>query len=185
MKRLLYFLVLASLIISCGDDDNPVSDNVLQYDGQNANSPIFEAGSHEAAARFPSFITNDLDGKGIASIDIFVYDVPREFYFNVYSGGSAAGPGQLIFSEEVSAEMQPNRFNLLTFDPPIPIDGELWLSASWTQISTQQVIGCDAGPANPNGDWLFLSTDNENWSTFRDRGGESVNWNIRGNLVDL
>lgn len=185
MKKIFYLFVLAALIMSCGDDDNTISDNILQYDGDNNNSPIFPAGDHEAAARFPNFVTSELSGKGISSIEIYVYDIPRSFNFNVYSGGSAAGPGELIFTEEVSSQMQANGFNVLTFDTPIPVEGEIWISASWIQTSTQQVIGCDAGPANPNGDWLFLSTDTENWSTFRDRGGESVNWNIRGNLVDL
>ena len=173
-------------LFACSDDNNsPIIENSLGYDGANFNSPQFPNGSHEAAARFPSFITNDLQGKGIQSIEIFVYNVPLSFSFNVYSGGSAAGPASLIFTEEVSSQMSPNSFNTLSFDNPIPIDGEIWLSASWEQTTTEQVIGCDSGPANPNGDWLFLSSDQERWTTFRDRGGESVNWNIRATLVDL
>jgi len=171
-------------MLGCSDD-NSSSDNMLRYDGENANSPIFPAGSHEAAARFPTFVTNDFQGKGLSSIEIFVYEIPRSFSFNIYTSGSAAGPSELLFTEEVSSQMTANSFNILTFDPPIEITGELWLSASWNQTSTQQVIGCDAGPANANGDWLFLSSDQEGWSSFRDRAGESVNWNIRGVVTDL
>ncbi len=184
MKKFI-ILFLAIGLLACSSDDPTVSENELRYDGANANSPIFPAGNHEAAARFPSFITNDLVGKGIRSIEIFVYNVPQTFSFNVYSGGSAAGPGALIFSEELSSQMVANSLNSIAFDNPIPINGEIWLSASWNQKDTEQVIGCDAGPANPNGDWLYLSSDGDEWTSFRDRSEESVNWNIRGILTDL
>lgn len=186
MKKIIYGLLLLG-ILSCGKDDdgNNNDNNVLRYDGENASSPIFPAGSHEAAARFPNFVLDQYEGKALSSVEIFVYDVPRSFTFNVYTSGSAAGPDILLQSDEVSSQMQANGINAITYDPPIPLDGEIWLSASWTQTSEQQVIGCDAGPANANGDWLFLSTENDGWSTFRGITGESVNWNIRGILTDL
>jgi hypothetical protein len=46
-----------------------------------------------------------------------------------------------------------------------------------------QSIGCDAGPAAPDGDWLYQDSDQE-WQTFRQRTGESINWNIRGKVTD-
>ena len=183
MKKCFFFLALLSLI-ACGND-NGLSDDVLRYDGENANSPIFPAGNHEAAVRFPSFVTNEYLGRGLSSIEVYVYNVPQSFSFNVYTSGSAAGPNNLLLTEEVSSQIQADGIIALIFDPPIEITGELWLSVSWTSINAEQVIGCDAGPANVNGDWLFLSSDQEGWSSFRERGGESVNWNIRGLVTDL
>jgi hypothetical protein len=44
-------------------------------------------------------------------------------------------------------------------------------------------IGCDAGPAVANGDWIVSSVDND-WKTYRDftNATVSINWNIRGQV---
>ena len=45
-------------------------------------------------------------------------------------------------------------------------------------------LGCDAGPTDGGGDWLFRDSDGE-WDSFRQRaGGESINWNIRGIITE-
>ncbi|NBC09496.1 MAG: hypothetical protein GVY26_20080, partial [Bacteroidetes bacterium] len=47
----------------------------------------------------------------------------------------------------------------------------------------QQSIGCDAGPNQSNGDWLYDSNDSQ-WLPYTDRTPESINWNIRGELTE-
>jgi len=178
MKHILYSLIFVGLI-ACGKDDESTV-NELRYDGENFTSPFIDAGDHEAAVRFRSVETSSFIGKQLTAIDVFLYDVPTSIYLNIYTSGSAAGPGIPVIHEEITLGVRPNSLNRITLNPPVDISNEMWLSVNWSQSSNQQVIGCDEGPANPNGDWIFVSTNTNGWTSLRETNGESVNWNIRG-----
>ena len=72
-------------------------------------------------------------------------------------------------------------------DPITLENDEYWLSVRVVHTTQQQSFGCDAGPANANGNWLFSSLDNS-WITFSERNNNdpsaSVNWNIRGEIAE-
>ena len=180
MIRILLFSILLIGLTSCGSDDEGNS-GMLRYDGENFTSPQFPAGDHEAAARFPSFVTDEFQGQMLTGVQVVIYSIPQEIFLNIYDNGSAAGPDFPIERINITNNLTANGVNTLTFDNPLPITSEMWIGISWTSNRTEQVIGCDAGPANPNGDWIFSTTDQGGWTSFRDlSGGESVNWNIRG-----
>jgi len=71
--------------------------------------------------------------------------------------------------------------NDITFDPADYITigrSDLWIAVVYTITQSTQVVGCDAGPRDANGDYL---KDNTTWTTFLDfTGSESINWNVRG-----
>ena len=182
IKYLIYFAGI-TLLISCGDDDDN-SINELRYDGPNFTSPFIDAGNHEAAARFRSAETSPFIGKQLTAVEVFLYDVPTSIFLNIYDSGSASGPDIPIVREEITSGVRANSLNRITLNPPLDVTNEMWLSVSWTQGGNQQVIGCDAGPANPNGDWIFVSTNNNGWTSLRETNGESINWNIRGIISD-
>ena len=183
LRYTLYSFLCFSLLSCSSDDDNPTV-NELRYDGENFTSPFIDAGNHEAAARFRSAETGPFIGKQLTAVEVFLYDIPASIFLNIYTSGSAAGPDIPLIREEITSGVRANALNRITLNPPLDITPELWLSVSWSQNSNQQVIGCDQGPANPNGDWIFVSTNQNGWTSLRETNGESVNWNIRGIVSD-
>jgi hypothetical protein len=60
------------------------------------------------------------------------------------------------------------------------LDGtDIWVGYEVTHGAGQFPAGCDAGPANPNGDWI--STDGVTWEHLAGFG-LNYNWNIRAKL---
>ncbi len=181
MKRYYFFALLsATMLFGACQKDN---DNLLQLDGENATGPLLDAGFHETAVRFTPDLTWRFSGKRLTSV--LWYTGPRAVNTEVriYGPGTGAGPGSLIFSEDVSSSVRPFSWNEYTLDTPVNITGEeLWIAIAFVHADRGQTIGCDAGPNRSGGDWLF-STDNQ-WRTYIQRTGESVNWNIRGKVSD-
>jgi len=189
MKQLFYSLALLSVLLVFGcqndDDDGPSTTNTLQYDGDNATGPLLPAGEYEAAVRFPASFTKDYVGRFIESISFFIGIPPAGLTVVIYEEGTASQPGNVIFEQtvNVSALSTPN-WNQLNLPTPIEIfEEDIWISIALTHDQQQQSIGCDAGPNRANGDWLFQDSDND-WRTYTERTGESINWNIRANLQE-
>ena len=178
-QKYLLFLSLAFLIASCGSDND--LDYLLSYDGENLTAPILDAGVHEAAALFTSNETGDYTDQQLIEVTWYTGPVPPErAEVRVYGPGTNNTPGALLYSANVSNALQLGAWNSHTLATPVNITGEdLWISILVEHTSSQQSIGCDAGPNKTNGDWLLSSSDN-NWSTFTARTGESINWNVRG-----
>ncbi|GJM31202.1 MAG: hypothetical protein DHS20C18_02030 [Saprospiraceae bacterium] len=183
MKNALFFLALALFTFSAcqKDDETPQEvDNILQYDGPNQTGPLLEAGNHEAAVRFTSTQTTPYLGKQLTAVRFFMGLTPAAANLKIYDAGTADAPGALLYSANVLPGMKTGEWTDHILGTPIDITGDdLWISISLKHDVTQQSIGCDAGPNKTNGDWLFSDSDND-WITYINRTGESVNWNIRG-----
>ncbi|MBT8219981.1 MAG: hypothetical protein KJP00_09150 [Bacteroidia bacterium] len=180
MKKTLTFLLFFALIL-CACDKDEDSINYLQYDGDNASSPILPAGTYELAARFPASITRLYDGQALSSIEFLVYEVPLSLEVVIYGPGANADiPGPIIH-EALLSGVGRDSWNIYELDTPIILgNSELWISIRFTTNASEQTIGCDAGPRNANGDRMYTQNDNT-WQTFLDFApGESINWNIRG-----
>lgn len=176
---MLGLLSLLALSACQKEDESPVSSG-LSYDGPNASGPLLLAGNFEAAARFPASETSAFQGQRLREVTWFMGVLPASCKVRVYGPGNGNEPGSLLYSADVTDRVQVPAWNTHELRDPIPIDGqELWISIAFTHPATQQSIGCDAGPNVPDGDWLFSSNDNQ-WRTYIQRTGESVNWNIRG-----
>ncbi|MCB9290393.1 MAG: hypothetical protein H6560_23990 [Lewinellaceae bacterium] len=181
MKRTFFMLALV-FFSACQKDNSPApsGDNVLSYDGANATGPVLSAGDYEAAARFPASETGAYQGKNLIEVSWFMGIEPASCKVRLYGPGNGGEPGQLLYSADVTDRVQAPAWNTHELRNPLPLDGEeLWISIAFTHPVRQQSIGCDAGPNVPGGDWLFSGNDGE-WSTYEQRTGESVNWNIRG-----
>ncbi|MCB0592654.1 MAG: hypothetical protein H6557_28025 [Lewinellaceae bacterium] len=184
MKRISILGLFALLAFSaCQKNDEPPvpsGENVLNYDGPNATGPLLAAGEYEAAARFPAVETNPYEGKRLTEVTWFMGILPSSCKVRIYGPGSGDEPGQLLYSADVTDRVQVPSWNTHELRDPILIEGqELWISIAFTHPAQQQSIGCDSGPNVAGGDWLFSSNDNQ-WITYVQRTGESVNWNIRG-----
>lgn len=191
MKKVLLFALLASLsFMACNndDDDNPTPttfEDELRYDGENLTGPVLSAGTYEAAARFPASFLEEYEGRSIEAINFFLGDIPAGCVVKVYEGTTTGNqPENEIYSFDVSAGVQAPSWNRLTLNNPIPVGSEdLWLSIVLVHNQEQQSIGCDAGPNQTNGDWLYDSNDGQ-WLPFVDRTPDNINWNIRGELSE-
>ena len=184
MNKLYLFLFGLILItaIACGDDDN--TENLIHYDGDNFSSPILPQGTHEAAVYFPADLLSDFSGREIKTIEYFVYDVPNSAEMIIYSDGGNNQPGNVLYQSNLGT-IREFQWNFHVLPSNFEIDGSpIWISFKFENGAEQQTIGCDQGPRDARGgDWLYQSTDNL-WSTFGQRTGESINWNIRAELAD-
>ncbi len=182
MKVQYLLLAVASLfLLSCGDDDDCCvllpEDTILNYDGDNFTAPTLPRGSFRFAIRLPLTTLSRFDGQSIKSVNVYMYEVP---YTELHIYSDAAGePDRLLYSEDVTTQLSPNGWSEVTLSDPYPVDGSsLWVAMDVSIGAFMQSIGCDQGPANPNGDWLYDAADGE-FIRFTDRVGDSVNWNIR------
>ena len=181
---ILIFTFIAVAFTACSEDENNFDlDNTLHYDGPNQTAPVLPAGEYEAAARFTSAELAEFVDRQLLEISFFIANLPESCTIKIYGEGSVDEPGNVMYSASVSGSLRPFSWNTHEIRNPIDITGkDIWISIAVTHASTQQSIGCDAGPAHPDGDWLYRDTE-QNWSTYRQISGESINWNIRGRVT--
>ena len=179
----IFFLLVLVIASSCGSDDEPeVAENstVLNYDGENQTAPTLPAGLYEFAVRFPSLIMRNVEGRNITQVSFYLYNIPSDLYINISPDLTPTLPGNILYTQQVT-NLESNSWNTVTLDQPYSLDGNpLWIGIEVTQNDQIQTVGCDAGPADPNGDWLY-DEENKEWETFsiRTNQNESVNWNVR------
>ncbi len=189
LERASVLLALCLLVgagCSSSDDggevlDPPGADTVLlHYDSDNLTSPFLAAATYEAAARFPSAETAAVDEGTLTEVRFYVADAPTSCRVRIYGADTSSSPGVLLYSADVTATVVPNSWNSHELQNPVAIpNDDLWISIEFTHAIPQSTIGCDDGPADADGNWLFASTD-DSWITFEQRVGADINWNIRG-----
>ncbi len=180
MKKYTFlFCCLALMMSACKDDDNDDL-NILRHDGDNVTGPLLQAATWQAAARFTPAETAEFSGLRLTQVEYFMGLAPTDASIVIYGPGVNNQPGDILYQASITNSINEGNLNTHRITTPIDITGqEIWIAVNLVHQSEQQSIGCDAGPAAPDGDWLFNSLDNQ-WRTYRERTGESVNWNIRG-----
>lgn len=184
MKKHLLFLLLSVFLFACNNDEDLA--NELSYDRGENDAPFLDAGEYIAAALFPASTVSDYQGQALGSIEYYLVNTPTQCELRVYQGTSNGEPVDLVYSATVTTEMEANSWNEHTLPTPLSIDGDdLWISVRFVLNDRDQTIGCDVGPASNNGDWIL--SVNGGWETFRSFTANQVNinWNIRGNIIEL
>jgi len=187
-KSMKYFLLLFSLValsfVGCQSDDDDNAE--LSWDGPNQDAPDLEAGTHIAAARFPGSLLQEFSGRSLEAVDYFIQDLPNAAELIIYGEDTPGQPGSILYQADIIVEMNSNSWNTHALTNPLGIGGEdIWISIRVDHGSTFGSVGCDPGPAESNGDWLYSFSDGE-WRTLWDRTNfvTDINWNIRGQLSD-
>jgi len=187
LKLICISLLLASLVACEGNgiDPAPVIEAPfvsLNHDGAVETAPTLPGGEYEAAARFDaSEMVPYKDGK-LVDVYFYVFNRPASATIKIYKGSNFDGPETVVYSAAVSSSVEANSWNRHTISNPVVIeDDDYWIAVKFGMTNQAQVIGCDEGPAHPDGDWLYRTLD-ANWNTFRTVTSQeaSINWNIRG-----
>ena len=184
MYKLLPFLLLVFLVtISCKDDDQEL-DRIINYDARNNDAPFLPDGLFEAAVQFTSSQVEPYIGSELFAVEYYIYSIPVRCEIIIYDRNGSQ-PGTVLYRQDVTNDLRSNSWNIHSLTIPVDIIGDgFWVSVAFDHTREQQTIGCDAGPANRNGDWLYDNLDDD-WITYRDRVGESINWNIRAVVSEL
>ncbi|MFK7810002.1 MAG: hypothetical protein AB8F74_19510 [Saprospiraceae bacterium] len=186
MKNLLLLaLTIVCLASSCGDDDSGES---LRLDGDNVSAPLLDPDTYQAAVRFSSTLTTPYSGFKLTEVDYYILDAPGSCKIIIYDeAATGTGPGDILFtSPDLTGRINGADWNTYTLPTPIELSGDdLWIAVEVDHPSSLRTVGCDAGPAQSNGDWVLASTVGQ-WQTLRDFTSDavSINWNIRGILSE-
>lgn len=157
-------------------------DVMLNYDGDNSSAIGNNNGDYEwrVAAMFPSDMVAPYVGMEIYKVDVYINDPPIATKLQIYGMGSyiTGQPGALLMQQDFTAV--PTSWNTIILDNPIYIDGsDIWVGY-WLQGTMATFVpGVDAGPADPNGDWMAAGPG---WSHLSDNPDLNFNWNIRAYL---
>jgi hypothetical protein len=188
LASLLGVVLLLLAAGGCSDDDDgnvldPDDDSVLlHYDGSNFASPLLAGATYEAAARFPPDETDNISDGALTEVRFFIDQLPASARVKVYGEDEDDQPGPELYSADVTSALVADAWNEHELPTPIDIpNGDLWIAIEFTHVAPLMVIGCDQGPADPDGNWLHSSADDD-WIPFDQRGGDNVNWNIRGKV---
>jgi hypothetical protein len=156
----------------------------LHYDGDNSSAIGWSSNpvTVTVAARFPNALTVPYAGMNLISVEVYINELNAGSNLctvKVYEGGNIYEPGPLVYSQDFTPAGASWETIILT--TPVPITGaDLWVGYEFTQLDASIYIpGCDAGPNDPNGD--FLSTG-VGWSHLSNNPALLFNWNIRANL---
>ncbi|MFA5418421.1 MAG: T9SS type A sorting domain-containing protein, partial [Bacteroidales bacterium] len=156
-------------------------DVILHYDGDNLTaigSPF--AYEYRVSSMFPYEMIQPYIGMVISSVEVYINDPVNEAKIQIYKMGTlySPGPGELLLEQNFSAVAYG--WNVVELNTPITITGrDIWVGWSMSAPGNHYAPGCDAGPANGNGDWISTGTG---WSHLSTNPEMNYNWNIRANL---
>lgn len=182
MQKILPLLLLIIGISTISCQKEILKETNLFYDNGSNTAPVLNTGTYEAMARFPTSETNDFEGQNLEEIVFYISELPDECEVIVYGEGTATTPNEILYQANVTADLESSAWNSHTLSTPVAITNQdLWIGVRLVHNSNIASIGCDTGPANINGDYLWTDDDNT-WITFRERtqGEVNINWNIRG-----
>jgi hypothetical protein len=166
-----------------GEPDDPSQNGsyMLHYDGPNWDAiGLTAGGTFHVAARFPSSMVVPYAGYALESVDVYINDVPGSANLKIWGAGTGTAPGAVLHQQTFTST--PNSWITVTLTDPLVLDGtDIWVGCEITHDAGRYPAGCDAGPANPNGDWL--STDGVVWEHLAGYG-LNYNWNIRARLEE-
>ena len=164
---------------------NASREDILRYDdGANA-AAIGNAADQEwrVAARFPADMVQPYIGMEIYKVDVYIATPSISHKLQIYGMGSfnTPGPGDLLYEQEFVPAA--DNWNTIVLDEPLPINGEnIWVGYWFDKPADVFTPGADAGPANPNGDWISHGVGWSHLYNPDDPDPLNYNWNIAAYL---
>jgi|GEM_PF-305499 len=181
----LLFMVMA-VGFGCKDDEAKDSTIYLNYDGNNDASPALIPGTFEAAAHFPAVTMVDYVGYDLTEVEFYINEFPDNCEVFIRSSNGSDTPGPVLHSSgNIISDIRTESWNTYVLPESYMLYGQgIWIGVRFKQDQGERIIGCDSGPADTNGDWLYDSNDG-GWIPFSSRTTANgiridINWNIRG-----
>lgn len=157
-------------------------DATLTYSGENASAIGLTAGNAwTAAANFTADMVVPYNGMYLTAVDVFINDPADAHKIQIYDMGSInlPGPGELLYEQDFFPNIGDWTTVVLTM--PVYVSGrDLWVGFWMDQPAGIFPAGVDAGPGDPNGDWMKTGPA---WSHLNSSPDFDVNWNIRAQLT--
>ncbi len=198
LTNVLFYFVLVSCFVGLGIAQNfslhegtsgggissPNGLVVINYDGDNAGNSVGDGGTtFQAAARFTPAIMGTLTGGELQYVQFHYTQEATGLTIIVYDAGTATDPGSVLLNQPLNlASLTVGDWNEITLSSPVTITGnDLWIAIEVQDATAANFpLGVDAGPADPNGDFV---NDSGTWQHLNDFG-LNYNWNIRGVVED-
>ena len=157
----------------------------IHYDNGYSGEGVGTGGStfFKAAARFTPFELSDYyDVYSLTAVKYHIRsDEFSEVTVKVWEGGSETGPGEEIYSADVTDDVLIEEWSLHTLSSPIFLETgkEYWIGYA-IQATGGHPASVDYGPmVEDKGGWFFFSNT---WMQLVNVGNRDYNWNIRGLL---
>lgn len=155
-------------------------DVTLTYSGENVSAIGLTAASEwSVAANFTADMVVPYNGMYLTAVEMFVNDPADAHKVQIYDMGSLnlPGPGELLYEQDFFPNI--GSWTTVVLAQPVYVSGrDLWVSYWMDQPEGIFPAGIDAGPANPNGNWL------KSGPAWRHLDAQfDANWNIRGKLT--
>jgi hypothetical protein len=152
---------------------------VIHYDGENDGNSIGDGESaFTGGAHFRDTIMNKYTGDTIKYVQFFYAQGATGLTIKIYNSGTDTTAGTEIISQPLILDsLSLADWNTIELNPYLPVTGnDIWvcLQVEDTTFSNYP-FGVDAGPADPDGDWV---NDSGIWEHLSDYGF-NYNWNIR------
>jgi hypothetical protein len=148
-------------------------DDGANFTGIGVGDPV----AWTAAIRFAANYFPQYAGTSITQVSVFAQDDGyTDWVLKIWSGANA---GTLLYTENVTDQINVGAWTTITLAMPVPYDvtKELWVGYTVTQTQDAFPAGCDAGPAVVGfGDKVTL--DGVVWENISDYGLD-YNWNIQ------
>jgi hypothetical protein len=165
-----------------GGSPEPSDDVILHYDGDNASAVgLTDGGEMRVSAVFTPAELAAYAGMELTSVELYINEAPIATKIQVYNYGlpNIPGPGDLLLEQTFSS--LATSWNTVNLSTPILIGGfDIWVGYWVNHTAGTYPAGCDAGPHDPNGDWISAGPG---WHHLSDNVALDYNWNIRAHLT--
>ena len=168
-----------------GQSVSPQSPNDLvfiHYDGDNSANSVGDGGTtFIGGARFRDTIMSPYTGGELQYVQFYYSQAATGLTIMIFDAGTDTTAGTLLLSQPLILDsLIVGNWNRVPLNTNIPISGnDLWVCLRVEDSTAASYpFGVDAGPADPDGDWV---NDSGTWQHLNDFG-LNYNWNIRGEV---
>lgn len=193
-NRFLFSLLFSFIFYSFGYSQNfavhhgQSSNNIPQspadlvevhYDGDNAGNSVGDGGTtFIGGAKLRADVMSAYTGGELQYVNFHYTQAATGLTIMIYDAGTATDPGALLLTQPLDlSTLTVGDWNQVELDSYIPISGnDLWVCLQVEDATAASFpFGVDAGPADPDGDYV---NDSGTWQHLNDFG-LNYNWNIR------
>lgn len=187
IRLVVLFLTVTMFSMSCKDDEVLDGTVTLHYDDDNVTAPLLTTSTFESAARFIASEMATYYNDELTQVEFYFEELPDDCEVIIRATGANNRPSDtpLYASGNIISSIRSG-WNTHTLTTPLVLDGtDIWVGIRYSQDGNDRTLGCDDGPANPNGEWLYDALDGR-WEPLRERtnGLININWNIRA-VIEL